>query len=93
MAAGVPLYRVYDGAYGYDEHNPGFGDSRFSPFDDLTSGDRVPSMYLAVTEAAALLETVFHDVDHAAGRAIYERDLLGRLVSRAKLPTDAPLAD
>ncbi len=93
LPAGVPLYRVYDGAYGYDEHNPGFGDTRFAPFDDLTSGDRVPAMYLAATETAALLETVFHDVHHAAGRVIYERDLLGRLLSRAEMPSAAVVAD
>ena len=62
MAPGSALYRVYDGTWGYDEHNPGYGDARFSPFDDTSDGHRVSSMYLAATPAAALLETVFHEV-------------------------------
>ena len=33
LRAGTPMFRVYDGTWGYDEHNPGFGDARFSPFD------------------------------------------------------------
>jgi len=58
MAPGTALYRVYDGTWGDDEHNPGFGDARFSPFDDLADGHRVPTMYVAATPVAALLETV-----------------------------------
>jgi len=49
------LYRVYDGTWGYDEHNPGYGDARFSPIDDPVRGERLPSMYLAATATAALL--------------------------------------
>ena len=93
LRAGAALYRVYDGARGYDEHNPGYGDTRFAPFDALVTGARVPTMYLAATEVAAMLETVFHDVHHTAGRAIYERDLLGTLLSRDEMPTDAAVAD
>ena len=87
------MYRVYDGTWGYDEHNPGYGDTRFAPFDDLIAGARVPTMYLAATETAAMLETVLHDVHHMAGRAIYERDLLGKLLSRAEMPRVAVVAD
>jgi hypothetical protein len=28
------LYRVYDGKWGYDEFNAGWGDTRFAPIDD-----------------------------------------------------------
>ena len=35
---------------------------RFSTIDDPTFGHRLPSMYLAASPAAALLETVFHEV-------------------------------
>ena len=34
LNAGTALYRVYDGKWGYDEHNPGMGDTRFAPIDD-----------------------------------------------------------
>ena len=54
LRAGSPLYRVYDATWGYDEHNPGCGDACFSPIDDPTTTNRLPSMYLASTPAAAL---------------------------------------
>lgn len=57
-------YRAYDGTWGYDEYNPGYGDARFSPLDSI-DGRRVPSMYVAADETAALLETIFHSVDDA----------------------------
>ena len=93
FAPGAALYRVYDGTWGYDEHNPGFGDARFSPFDDATDGHRVPSMYLAATPTAALLETVFQEVHHGSSRIIYERDLRGKLLAHLILPTAARLGD
>ena len=93
LAAGTPLYRVYDGTWGYDEHNPGYGDARFSPFDDTSDGHRVSSMYLAATPAAALLETVFHEVHQSSSRIIYVRDLRGKLLAHLKLPTTARLGD
>ncbi len=93
LAAGTPLYRVYDGTWGYDEHNPGYGDARFSPFDDTSDGHRVPSMYLAASPAAALLETVFHEVHQSSGRIIYERDLRGKLLAHLRLPTAARVGD
>ena len=93
LPAGTPLYRVYDGTWGYDEHNPGYGDARFSPFDDTSDGHRVPSMYLAATPAAALLETVFHEVHQSSSRIIYERDLRGKLLAHLTLPTAARLGD
>lgn len=93
LSDGDPLYRVYDTTWGYDEHNPGYGDARFSPIDDPTSGDRLPSMYLAATRTAALLETVFHDVHHDSSRTIYERDLRGKLLAHVRVPAVAALGD
>ncbi|MCW2688469.1 MAG: hypothetical protein JWR37_3359 [Mycobacterium sp.] len=86
-------YRVYDAMWGYDEHNPGYGDARFSPIDDPTTGLRLPSMYLAATPTAALLETVFRDVHHGASRIVYERDLRGKLLAYVRVPAVAVLAD
>lgn len=93
LSAGSPLYRVYDATWGYDEHNPGFGDARFSPVDDPASGDRLPSMYLAASPTAALLETVFHEVHHESSRTIYERDLRGKLLAHVRVLAIAALAD
>ncbi|MDH6194155.1 hypothetical protein M2272_000776 [Mycobacterium frederiksbergense] len=93
LRAGAPLYRVYEATWGYDEHNPGYGDARFSPIDDPTTADRLPSMYLAATPTAALLETVFHDVDQVSDRIIYERNLRGKLLAHLRVPAAATLAD
>jgi hypothetical protein len=93
LRAGTAWYRVYNATWGYDEHNPGYGDARFSPIDDPAGGGRLPSMYLAATPAAALLETVFHDVHHDSGRIIYERNLRGMLLAHARAPALATLAD
>ena len=93
LAPGTALYRVYDGTWGDDEHNPGFGDARFSPFDDIGDGHRVPSMYVAATPVAALLETVFHEVHHSSSRIIYQRDLRGKLLAHLTLPTAARVGD
>jgi RES domain len=93
LRAGTAWYRVYNATWGYDEHNPGYGDARFSPIDDPADGGRLPSMYFAATPAAALLETVFHDVHHDSGRIIYERNLRGMLIAHVRAPAVASLAD
>ena len=93
VRAGTAWYRVYNATWGYDEHNPGYGDARFSPIDDPSDGRRLPSMYLAATPAAALLETVFHDVHHDSGRIVYERNLRGTLLAHVRAPAVASLAD
>ena len=93
LRAGTAWYRVYNATWGFDEHNPGYGDARFSPIDDPADGQRLPSMYLAATPAAALLETVFHDVHHNSSRIIYERNLRGMLMAHVRAPAVASLAD
>ena len=85
LAQGTDWYRVYDATWGYDEHNPGHGDARFSPIDDPKNGQRLPSMYLAQTPTAALLETVFHSVHQSSPRLIYERDLRGKLLAYVRV--------
>ena len=93
LRAGTAWYRVYNATWGFDEHNPGYGDARLSPIDDPADGSRLPSMYLAATPAAALLETVFHDVHHNSSRIIYERNLRGMLLAHVRAPAVASLAD
>lgn len=89
---GTPLYRVYDSTWGYDEPNPGFGDTRFAPFDTL-SGTRVPVMYAGETDTAALLETVFHAVHQSAPRWIKESHLRKQLLVHLAVPADLHLVD
>jgi RES domain len=93
LRAGTTWYRVYNATWGHDEHNPGYGDARSSPIDDPADGGRLPSMYLAATPAAALLETAFHDVHHTSGRIVYERNLRGMLMAHVRAPAVAGLAD
>lgn len=93
LARGTSWYRVYDATWGYDEHNPGFGDARFSPIDDPKTAQRLPSLYLAATPTAALLETVFHDVHQSSDRIVYERSLRGKLLAHVQVPAIAALAD
>lgn len=92
VPAGSHLARVYDSTWGYDEHNPGFGDTRFAPFESA-AGVRVPTMYLAENQAAALLETVFHEVGADGERIIYEHQLQERLLTVVAMPADARLID
>ena len=54
LAKGTAWYRIYDATWGYDEHNPGYGDARFSPIDDPKTTQRLPSLYLAATPTAVI---------------------------------------
>jgi hypothetical protein len=93
LARARTLYRVYDGKWGYDEHNPGFGDSRFAPIDDPGTGKRLPNMYLGETPTTVLLETVFHEVHEHGGNVIYEQHLSEKLLAYVRVPADATLGD
>jgi len=65
-----PWHRAYEAKWGHDECHPrGGGDSRFAPF-TFALGTNVPSLYLAETNAAALVETVFHDVHPLSKRLV-----------------------
>lgn len=87
------LYCVYDGTWGYDEHNPGLGDTRFAPIDDPVSGKRLPNMCLGETPTTVLLETVFHDVHEDGSNVIYEQDLSEKLLAHVRVPINATLGD
>lgn len=93
LEARTAQYRVYPTMRGYDEFNPGFGDTRFAPFDTSTTSDRVPAMYLAGDPIGALLETVFHEVHQHADRHIYERDLRRHGLAHVLVPRRLWLAD
>lgn len=88
---GAEWYRAYDSTWGYDEPNPGFGDTRFGPF-DANDGHRVPTMYLAQSPEAALLETVFHDFDDDNDQ-VYWRDVMHQMLVPVANPQPLILAD
>jgi hypothetical protein len=91
--SGRDWFRVYDARDGVAQPNPGYGDTRFAPFDDLATGARVPTLYLAETLTAALLETTFHDVAVEQPRVVTERALLGKLHGRIAPQRRLNLAD
>jgi hypothetical protein len=93
LASGRTLYRVYDGTYGYDQHNPGFGDTRFAPIDDPSTGIWLPNVYLGETPTTVLLETIFHDVHATGSKVIYQQHLVGKLLAHMVIPDDATLGD
>src|SRR5699024_9256108 len=78
---------------GYATPNPGQDNSRFSPFDDESSGERVPSIYLAESLEASLLETSLHDVPIKTPREVNVSTLFGKAHARVRLPTDLLIAD
>jgi RES domain len=64
LPQGTLLHRIHDGKLGAAEFNPGFGASRFAPFE--IAGTKVPTAYAAISLECAVFETIFHDVDAAA---------------------------
>jgi hypothetical protein len=92
-APGSGWSRVHHARYGYAEPNPGFGDSRFAPFDAADDGHRVPTLYLAETPEAALLETALHGVSEWARREVAELGLLGLHHAQLLLPGGLTFAD
>lgn len=90
-------FRVYSIKDGMHAPNPGVGNTRFAPFEDVLGGP-VPTLYLAQSLAAALLETVFHNVPARTLRGplqptITGRDLLGRSRAQMAAPRDLLLLD
>lgn len=79
IAEGSAWHRVYSSQFGHAEANPGFGDARFSPFNETGADTRVPTIYLAKTPHAALLETVLRDVGDWILREVSEARFYGQL--------------
>lgn len=100
LLPGQTWHRSYDGKWGCDEYNPGYGDTRFAPIES-DAGQRVPAMYIAADEAGALLETVFHAVDVPSTLpghlldvpTVPEGKLREWLVATLESPSPAVLAD
>lgn len=92
LPAGSDLIRVFSGRPGRTPatFNPGSGRggrSRFAFFGD----PRVPVLYAAGTERAAVCETILHDVPLAGGRILRE-DLEGVVSARVSPVRDLRLA-
>lgn len=86
-------FRVYAADDGFGVPNPGRGDTRFAPFDALNDGHRVPTMYLAATLEAALLETSLHDVHETRPRIVSEALLHGKLHAQVVPPYALMMVD
>lgn len=81
---GTLVYRVHHNRRAGAEFNPGHGAStRFAFFDDA-DGALVPVLYCAETEAAAVAETLLHDVPVAGGFLLYD-DYAPKVMSRLRL--------
>ena len=93
VAAGTPLYTAYRLSHWPELFKrSGAGDARFSP---LVVGDwPVPTLYLAATQTAALLESSFHEVHQSNARLISEAlDLATRGLVALSAPVSLPLID
>lgn len=62
LAAGTVLHRIH--ATIYPGFNPGFGVSRFAPFE--IAATKVPTAYAATSLPCALFESLFHDIEPSA---------------------------
>jgi len=80
IAKGQVLHRVHLQRYRADQFNPGqSGNARFSPIGN-DAGQLIPTLYVSTTLDCALMETVFHDVSHAAGFKLFVREKMAALV-------------
>lgn len=87
-------HRVHSDEYEGGQFNPGRrGNARFSPIRDA-AGSPIPTVYMAGTFDAALMESVFHDVPHAPGfKQFDKRKLEGQVHSQLQVAQDLRLAD
>lgn len=85
--------RVYSAQDSFSTPNPGYGDTRFAPFDSLDSGQRIPTLYLAESLEAALLETTFHYIHEKDDQVVSEIQLHGRLQAHVTPPTELHVVD
>jgi hypothetical protein len=98
---GEPWVRVYESIDGMAAQNPGYGrGSRFAPFPGtgVAPDYLVPTMYLARSLDAALMETVLRSVDGASTSAalppvVTGHDLLGHQHAKMLLPRPMRLLD
>jgi len=76
IAKGQVLHRVHSQRYQVAQFNPGqHGNARFNPICN-DAGQPIPTLYASTTLNCALMETIFHDVSHAAGFIYIRMDVL-----------------
>ncbi|WP_246792991.1 RES family NAD+ phosphorylase [Burkholderia perseverans] len=94
IEAGTMLHRVHLDRYLADEFNPGTqGNARFSPIQDAQSV-AIPTLYGGATMDCAMIETIFHDVPHAAGLKTFDKSRLdGQVHSMVEVTEDLTLVD
>ncbi|HLE84603.1 MAG TPA: RES family NAD+ phosphorylase [Thermoanaerobaculia bacterium] len=83
LRARTVLFRVHPDCLGATEFNPGLGAGGRFHFIVDEAGHSIPALYAAQTHAAALSETVFHDVPirPKEDRRVGRRKLEGRMLS------------
>jgi len=93
LKAGTELYRFHDPIFGGAAYNPcKGGPTRFAPL-RLPSGDCLPTLYAATTLEAAVWESLFHDVPHAAGpKSVRLNKVTSRALSILKLKREIIVA-
>ncbi len=92
LPAGTVVWRTYQLKFGYDEYNPGIGDTRFAPL--ITATGPVPTLYCGNDAVVVLLEALFHDVHQAVGdRIVYEGVVRNWGLAQVRLPRDVRLVD
>lgn len=64
LKAGTVIHRIHDQRFAAAAFNPGFGKSRFAPFD--IAGAPIPTQYAGTTLACAVFESIFHDIEPSA---------------------------
>src|SRR5689334_6425480 len=64
LKKGTLIHRVHDQRFTAAEFNPGFGKSRFAPFEVV--GAAVPTQYAGTTLECAIFESIFHDIEPTA---------------------------
>ena len=64
LEAGTVIHRIHDQRFAAAGFNPGFGKSRFAPFE--VSGAAIPTQYAGTTLACAIFESIFHDIEPSA---------------------------
>jgi hypothetical protein len=93
VPAGTLLVRLHDPAFQGDEANPcRGGPTRFAPI-FRPDGECVPTLYAAGTFEAAVFESVFHDVPHAAAtKSVPLGKVTSRTISRLEVRADLLIA-
>ena len=94
LSQGQILHRVHQEQYRADQFNPGLrGNARFSPIGSHQRSP-IPTLYGGTTMDCALMETVFHDVPHAAGFKSFDKGkLFGHVHSVIEVTQLLKLAD